>query len=401
VTLLLPILNLAGSVYLISSLVLGGALIYAAWAVWKEGGNKVAWRMYKWSSSYLVFIFLAIVIDAVLYFYFGALAVDIFGLHSFDVVRWIPALFASLSIPAFYFLSLRLIKDKYLASLSTLFFALVPRAFFWLIMGGGLTRAPGQFFMLLALVSIVHLYKENRPKDVLLAGLFAGLAVLSHPEAAVHTALSAVLIWLMISRTREAFVRSVMVGIIVFLITSPWWVTVIRDHGIAPLISAAQTGENSLAVFHLVFFTFTQEPFMTVIAVLGVIGIIDRLVRREYLLPLWVSVPFLVAGRSATNLAIVPLAMLAAHGLANVFLPAFQASVRKEAEGSSQIITNVEKAVIAYLMLYMVFSAYQFGFQLSSASLQNPQRDAMDWVRQTTPEGSRFLVLLGGNIRRL
>lgn len=65
VTLLLPLLNLAGVVYLISSLVLGAALIYAAWAVWKEGGNKVAWRMYKWSSTYLVFIFLAIMIDAV------------------------------------------------------------------------------------------------------------------------------------------------------------------------------------------------------------------------------------------------------------------------------------------------------------------------------------------------
>ncbi|HEX2996360.1 MAG TPA: heme o synthase [Anaerolineales bacterium] len=66
VTLLLPILQLAGTVYLVSALVLGGALIYAAWAVWKQGGNKVAWRMYKWSSSYLVFIFLAIMIDAVL-----------------------------------------------------------------------------------------------------------------------------------------------------------------------------------------------------------------------------------------------------------------------------------------------------------------------------------------------
>ena len=66
VTLLLPILNLAGTFYLISALVLGGALLYAAWAVWKHGGNKLAWRMYKWSSSYLVFIFLAIMIDAVL-----------------------------------------------------------------------------------------------------------------------------------------------------------------------------------------------------------------------------------------------------------------------------------------------------------------------------------------------
>ena len=66
VTLLLPILNLAGTFYLVSALVLGAALLYAAWAVWKHGGNKLAWRMYKWSSSYLVFIFLAIMIDAVL-----------------------------------------------------------------------------------------------------------------------------------------------------------------------------------------------------------------------------------------------------------------------------------------------------------------------------------------------
>jgi len=65
VTLLLPILHLAGNFYLIASLILGGLLLYAAWAVWKEGGNKVAWRMYKWSSTYLVFIFLAIMIDAV------------------------------------------------------------------------------------------------------------------------------------------------------------------------------------------------------------------------------------------------------------------------------------------------------------------------------------------------
>jgi heme o synthase len=65
VTLLLPIFNLAGMVYLISALVLGGFLLYAAWRVFKVGGNKVAWTMYRWSSMYLAFIFLAIMIDAV------------------------------------------------------------------------------------------------------------------------------------------------------------------------------------------------------------------------------------------------------------------------------------------------------------------------------------------------
>ena len=65
VTLLLPIFNLAGMVYLISALVLNGFLLYAAWRVFKVGGNKVAWTMYRWSSMYLAFIFLAIMIDAV------------------------------------------------------------------------------------------------------------------------------------------------------------------------------------------------------------------------------------------------------------------------------------------------------------------------------------------------
>jgi protoheme IX farnesyltransferase len=53
-------------VYLVSAIVLGFWLIYAAWRVWKVPGNKVAWRMYRWSSMYLAFIFLALMIDAVI-----------------------------------------------------------------------------------------------------------------------------------------------------------------------------------------------------------------------------------------------------------------------------------------------------------------------------------------------
>ena len=64
-TLLLPLIRAAGLVYLISALVLGLCLIYAAWRVWKVPGNKVAWTMYRWSSMYLAFIFLALMIDAV------------------------------------------------------------------------------------------------------------------------------------------------------------------------------------------------------------------------------------------------------------------------------------------------------------------------------------------------
>jgi protoheme IX farnesyltransferase len=65
VTLLLPIFNFAGTIYLVSAIVLGAFLLYAAWKVFRVGGNKVAWTMYRWSSMYLAFIFLALMLDAV------------------------------------------------------------------------------------------------------------------------------------------------------------------------------------------------------------------------------------------------------------------------------------------------------------------------------------------------
>lgn len=65
VSLLLPALGLAGSIYLFSALVLGAGLLYAAWNVWRMPGNKVAFTMYRWSSLYLLFIFIALMVDAV------------------------------------------------------------------------------------------------------------------------------------------------------------------------------------------------------------------------------------------------------------------------------------------------------------------------------------------------
>lgn len=57
---------------------------------------------------------------------------------------------------------------------------------------------------------------------------------------------------------------------------------------------------------------FVGEPFMTVLVELRLVGIIQRLIRTIDLLQLWFIVPFLTAGRSAMNLVIIPLAMLAA-----------------------------------------------------------------------------------------
>lgn len=65
-TLVLPIFGLGGGIYLIAAVVLGGLLIYSAWKVRRVEGNKVAWKMYRHSSMYLAFLFLALMIDALI-----------------------------------------------------------------------------------------------------------------------------------------------------------------------------------------------------------------------------------------------------------------------------------------------------------------------------------------------
>jgi protoheme IX farnesyltransferase len=65
-TLLLPVFGLGGGIYFIGAGLLGLWLISAAWKVWKQGGNKLAWKMYRYSSMYLAFLFVVLMVDALM-----------------------------------------------------------------------------------------------------------------------------------------------------------------------------------------------------------------------------------------------------------------------------------------------------------------------------------------------
>ena len=329
-------------------------------------------------------------------FYAGGMISDLLGLNTLQVLRWVPAFFASLSIPAFYLLASRLLRTKFHAALATVFFALMPRALSWFVSGGGLTRAPGQFFMLLTIAAAVKLYKENHRADVFWAGLFAGLTIMSHPEAAVHMIASVILLWVLIARTRATFVNLIGVGLVSLIVTAPWWGVVIQYHGIEPLLNAAQTGQKSLAALNLISFNFTEEVFATFIAVLGLIGLGRCLLHKEYVLPLWLALPFLVEGRSAVLPAAIPLAMLAAIGFIDVILIALNSGMMQKPQDAVRV-SAIESGIMIYVLLYLFFSVYQFGAGLSSSSLSPSDREAMEWVRQNTPDDSRFLVLTGTN----
>jgi protoheme IX farnesyltransferase len=65
-TLLLPVADLGGWLFLVAAFGLGLALFVHAWRLWRGGGNRNAWRMYRYSSVYLALLFGALVMDTVL-----------------------------------------------------------------------------------------------------------------------------------------------------------------------------------------------------------------------------------------------------------------------------------------------------------------------------------------------
>jgi protoheme IX farnesyltransferase len=65
-SMLLPLADLGGGLYFILAVVLGSLLIHFAIQLWKNGGNRQAWSMYRYSSTYLALIFFALVADTLI-----------------------------------------------------------------------------------------------------------------------------------------------------------------------------------------------------------------------------------------------------------------------------------------------------------------------------------------------
>jgi len=80
-------------------------------------------------------------------FYVVAFLTDLLRLDVLDVVRYLPLGFNLLSIGAFVLLASQLINNKLVFLYTCLFFPLIPRSYEWLIMGGGVTRSVGFFFV--------------------------------------------------------------------------------------------------------------------------------------------------------------------------------------------------------------------------------------------------------------
>jgi hypothetical protein len=321
-------------------------------------------------------------------FYIGAGISDLFNVSPLVVIRWLPGIISALCIPAFYFFAKEVLNNKFQSAVAALVYAMIPHLTSWLSMGGGLTRSLGLLFMLLTLGHIHRVFTKSDTCSILGAVIFGGLTVLSHTEAPIYTIAIALYIWVMKSRSLKGFLHGILIALGVLVIAAPWYGMVIYRHGMEPFRSISQTGVHSIgAVFKVLNINIlTEEPYLGLLGALGMLGIAALVAKKDYFIPLMLLVIFLAQPRSAHVMGNVPLAMAAGFFIAEILLP-----------GISNIQTDSKKltAFVIILTIYLFSNSMYYGLGLSERHLSEPERIAMQWIEQNTPEGSKFLVISG------
>jgi hypothetical protein len=331
-------------------------------------------------------------------FYLAAFVQEITGVELVEIIRWLPVIFSLLTIPAFFLLAKVLLENDITAALATLIFALIPRSYEWIIMGGGVTRAPATLFLILMIWGAYHLFHRGGWKFWLLTTISGALIILTHPERSLHAVVSAALLWFFFNRSWIGIRRALLVAGGVLLLTSPWWLSVLTRDGWTPFALAFQSGgQRSLFWSSFLLLDFTDEQ-IPLIVLLAVIGFSSSLFRKKNFLPFWTILAFLTDPRSAPHVISVQTSLLAALGLSDVILPAL---ARLDKPGMSPDSDDDGKYFLikrgrwffGYLLIIMLVNVTLNIQTLGKYVLSENDRSALTWINENTPPESRFLVL--------
>jgi hypothetical protein len=317
-----------------------------------------------------------------------------------------------LTVAAFYLLARSIFGTWPLASAAAVAFALLPRGFEWLVMGGGLTRSLGFFFALAVLSQTRALLERPTIGRLAVCTLLAAACLLSHLEMGLFLAYSYALFLLTYGRRLQSVLVSGVLALGAVALSAPWWVSVLGVHGLAPFQAASGTSGWSYvseSVRGLVTLSFTDERLFPALAGLGALGLIPCLLRGNLLLPVWLVLIFLGTPRSAATEACVPLAMLIALAIMDLIVPGVAHLVQEWPAERRAMVQRLLPAVgtpvsarrlavgsaLGLLLGYVVLlNTLMFAWdQHLLHALGSDERSAMSWIAQQTSPAAHFLVI--------
>lgn len=341
-------------------------------------------------------------------FYLAAMISQVVRIPVEVVLQYLPAGISILIIPAVYSFAYTLSKSQRQAALAAFCYALAPRSFIWLIMGGGVSRALGVLWAVLALDQIVKLFQQagiGRQTLWTLGRviLFSSLTILTHPEIAWFVFCTTALFFIHSGITWPKMQAALVVSIGVVFLTAFWWAPMLLQHGITPWLAALQVeNERATAILRLLLFYFTGEPYTALISSFAILGILVGFINRQRLVIAWLVTAVLISYRNEAYLLVIPVSMLASQGLDQVVFPGLHRLIHQHRQPDETIMgdylsNRTLQVAFGLMAAYAFISAFtvQYLEQSGLRSLPLAERKAMAWAVESTPPGSQFVVLTG------
>jgi hypothetical protein len=265
-------------------------------------------------------------------FYIAGLLDDHTPLTLIDVFRFLPLAATLASLGVFVLIARALLPERTTLVVATLAFALVPRSFIWLLMGGGVTRAPGFLFTLLSLYFAIQCLRLKRPLYAPASGIFLGLISITHIGTVPFALVSLLLILLRFGGGRSRIAVGVTIALTAAVLASPWLVTVLAAHGLEPFRAAQRSGDSVFSgdwfdvVWRLAHFDFgsTGEPLFPIINAVALLGAMVQVTRGRWFLPGWWLLTIVSDIREGATYATLPISLLAGVAVAEILLPALK-----------------------------------------------------------------------------
>jgi hypothetical protein len=183
---------------------------------------------------------------------------------------------------------------------------------------------------------------------------------------------------------------------------------ILARHGFDPfqaaMIASRQDSLNPLIGLFIFFrFMFTDEPFLSLLSMLGLVGLFASLARKRTLLPAWMFLLHLIEPRGGTLYMMIPLALLVGYALESVILPALRSqdgentSTQDVKQALEELLREkVSRYFILFLFAYSFMAAYSTSLKIHDEfSLQQKDLEAFTWVHRNTPADSQFLLVTG------
>lgn len=333
-------------------------------------------------------------------FYLEAVLISSKLVSKFVLVNLLPPLLATLSVSSFYVLLRCLSLSSSVQKVALAAYALMPLAIDDFIEAAGLAESLGIVIFIWFLIALTQLHERRNWLSAIVGGIaFAG-CVLAAPGTAYALVPTVGLFCLVVlfSTRRDAFlhyfVKIAVMLLLGLILTLPFFITVISNHGIEVFTSSFGRQHNLHPIVQVMWHLSklgTVDSYLPwgwmLVTFLGLIHVFLARRRGYRLLGIWFFTLYLIP-REGFWLSTIPLAIIIGLVIVEVIFPVLRRRGRR---------LN-QRWVVAASLALVIFIGVDLGLVLANkiadpdARIPDPTFDAFAWLQSNTPPDAKILI---------